>query len=185
MISSRSNTSGDDWPELCRAFYAHWDTLRGDAVMPTTERFLDNMRAGFVSTLYIADVTSLGSIVRFQGSELERRWGADLTGQEMAAHRPPVLRQQLHNVMNTVAAFPCGYFSISGFLSSLNRPMVVHTLRLPLAVQPGRPYRTVNFTTQYDSLGEQEFAATFETRHSAWFDIGAGTPGQPPLKMGL
>jgi hypothetical protein len=142
------------------------------------------MDAAFVSNLYIADVTSLGSIVRYQGSDLERRWGVDLTGQEMAAHRPPAIRQQLHNVMNIVAGFPCGYFSASRFLSSLQRQVDVYIVRLPLSAQPGRPYRTVNFTAQDDGLSDREYAAFgFETVHSAWFDIGAGIPAAPPEKM--
>lgn len=52
-------------------------------------------------------------------------------------------------------------------------------VRLPLAVQPGRPYRVVNHAAQYEVLGEAEVAShDFETLSSFWFDVGAGVPGQ-------
>lgn len=173
-----------DWPESCRAFLDHWRAVRGDEIMPTSEHFLDVMPAAFASRIYIADVTALDSVVRYQGGEFEKRWGVDLTGQEMAAHQPQALRAQLHHIMNVVAGYPCGYFSVSRFLSSHQRLLEVWMVRLPLAVQPGRPYRVVNFAAQHEVLGDAECAAHgFETLSSTWFDIGAGVPGPPPERL--
>ena len=172
------------WPESCRAFFDHWRAERGDEIMPTSEHFLDVMPATFVSRIYIAEVTALDTVVRYQGSEFEKRWGVDLTGQEMAAHQPQSLRAQLHQIMNVVAGFPCGYFSNSRFLTSRQRLLEVWMVRLPLAVQPGRPYRVVNYAAQHEVLGEAEVALhEFETLASTWFDIGAGVPGQPPGRL--
>lgn len=181
---SDEKTLKTDWPGACSDFYDHWKALRGAAIMPSTERFLDAMPAQFVGGLYIADVTAQSAVVRFQGSALEKRWGADLTGQEMAAHRPRSLRVQLHEVMNTVASHPCGYFSWSRYVTSLQRLVDVHIIRLPLSIQAGRPNRTVNFTVQAYVLGPEEFAAeNFESMHNTWVDIGAGLPATPPKRL--
>jgi hypothetical protein len=182
MSSSSSPTA--DWPVQGRAFYEHWRALRGAALMPSSETFLDAMPAAFVSALYISDITPSATIVRFQGGGLEKRWGMDFTGGEMAADQPAALRAQLHWNDSRVATHPCGYFARTRYVTTDERPVEVWIIRLPLAVQPGRPPRTVNFTVQDEVLGDKEFASgSLQTLHNAWLDIGAGVPATGPEKL--
>jgi hypothetical protein len=160
-----------------RAFYEHWCKLSGTAPMPSSETFLDAMPAAFVSALYISDVMPAKTIVRFQGVGLEKRWGRNFTGREMADGQAAGLRQRLHRIDKLVTGHPCGYFSWTRYITTDQRPVEVYIIRLPLAVQAGRPPRTVNFTVQDEVLGDKEFASdTLQTLRNAWVDIGAGVP---------
>jgi hypothetical protein len=182
MSSASSPTA--DWPDQGRAFYEHWRALRGAALMPSSETFLDAMPAAFVSALYISDIGLSATIVRFQGAGLEKRWGVNFTGREMAADQSAALRGRLHRVDSLIATHPCGYFSGTRYVTTDERPVDVWIIRLPLAVQPGRPPRTVNFTVQDEVLGDKEYASgSLQTLHNAWLDIGAGVPGTEPEKL--
>ncbi len=170
-----------NWPDPVRAFYDHWCALRGAALMPRSETFLDTMPAAYVGTLYIADITPSATIVRFQGLEVEKRWGVNYIGREMGAGQPASLRESLHRVDSAVATHPCGYFALTRYVTTDQRPVEVCIIRLPLAVQPGRPPRTVNFTVQDDVLGDKEYASgTLQTLRNAWIDIGPGVPDATP-----
>ncbi len=170
-----------DWPEQMHAFYAHWRALRATALMPRSETFLDAMPAAFVGALYISDITPGVTIVRFQGAALEKRWGVNYTGREMSAGQPAPLRASLHRVDSAVANHPCGYFARTRYVTTDQRPVDVCIMRLPLAVQPGRSPRTVNFTVQDEVLGDKEFASgTLQTLRNAWIDLGAGVPEGAP-----
>jgi hypothetical protein len=181
MSSSSSRATAADWPDQMHAFYEHWRALRGAALMPGSETFLDVMPATFVGALYISDIMPVVTIVRFQGAGLEKRWGVNYTGGEMSAGQPAALRQRLHRIDKAVANHPCGYFAHTRYVTTDQRPVEVRIIRLPLAVQPGRPPRTVNFTVQDEVLGDKEFASgTLQTLRNAWIDIGAGVPDAAP-----
>jgi hypothetical protein len=181
MSSPSSRATVADWPDHMRAFYEHWRALCGAALMPSSETFLDTMPAEFVGALYITDITPAATIVRFQGAALEKRWGVNFTGLEMGAGQPIELRARLHRVDSAVANHPCGYFALTRYVTTDQRPAEVCIIRLPLAVQPGRPLRTVNFTVQDDVLGDKEYASgSLQTLRNAWIDIGAGVPAMAP-----
>ncbi|MBY0509905.1 MAG: hypothetical protein K2P94_07100 [Rhodospirillaceae bacterium] len=164
-----------------RAFYEHWRALRGSVLMPGSDIFLDTMPAAFVGALYISDITPEVSIVRFQGAGLEKRWGVNYTGREMSTGQPASLRAALHRIDRAVADHPCGYFARTRYVTTDQRPVEVCILRLPLAVLPGRPPRTVNFTVQDEVLGDKEYASgSLQTLRNAWIDIGAGVPDAAP-----
>lgn len=169
------------WPGPCRGFWRSWAALSADGAIPSSERFLDAMPARFLSNTYIVELTAEMMRVRFQGTGLVDRWRIDFTGGEMLAHQSQKMRDSMRRVMSTMGAHPCGYYALSRYLSSLERPLESHVVRLPLAVQAGRPPRTATFSLQTEPLDLQESVIlAFETVENAWLDIGHGVPARPP-----
>ena len=178
---ARSLNLGRNWPQECRAFVEHWNTVRGDTLVPPTETFLDSMSGRFASRLYITELMPTASVVRYLGTELAQRWGSDLTGQEILADRPAAVRARLRKIMAAVSGHPCGYFATSLFLSTNDRTHAASLVRLPLAVQPGRPARTVTYSEpEIGFVKDPAPIRRFETLESAWVDIGAGVPSEAP-----
>ena len=104
-----------DWSEKCAAFLAHWLALRcGDALMPTTEDFLDQMPAWAAPDAYVMDVHPDTAILRFLGTNLVRNYGFDLTGQSAAAKCSDPLQARFLDLMAGIVTQPCGnYYRIA------------------------------------------------------------------------
>ena len=60
-------TLGPDWSSGVQAFMDHWHVLRGEAPLPTSERFLDGFSPTYISRCYIAEFVGDGAVVRFHG----------------------------------------------------------------------------------------------------------------------
>lgn len=68
---------GPGWSSSIQAFIEYWHLLRGDALLPTSERFLDEFSPAYISRCYIVEFAGEGAIVRFHGTELAEHWGSD------------------------------------------------------------------------------------------------------------
>ena len=175
---------GVQWAPQIGAFVAHWKTLRAGAIMPTSAHFLDNPAAPFATNSYIAELTSEGAIVRYQGSDLVERWMRDFTGVELHQGRNPVFKAHSLSNMTCVANQPCGYLLQLSFSTSTGRKMGADLVQLPLSVKPGKPRRIVCFTQPNLEREWQETIAKYlETHRGEWIDLGAGVPDAPPQAL--
>jgi hypothetical protein len=174
-----------EWSSECWALYEHWLALRDCALLPTSERFLDTLPPRFTSSMYILEVKEDELLLRFQGSALVERWGADRTGLDIAAHRSEVFRKNVRALMASIVKQPCGYHSHSTYSTSRGRMMDAHYIGLPLAVQAGRPLRMLAYTCEYTLLKQGEGAwDQFQILEHGWIDIGAGVPQEMPAVLG-
>jgi hypothetical protein len=174
------------WSAECYAFVEFWKSLRGDALMPTTEDFLDRMSPRFVRASYLVDVLADRTVIRFQGTELNERWGLDATGQDLSMGRSKTMQARMVALLEVLAAQPCAYVCRSAYVTSRARPIETAIVCLPLAVKPGRAPRTVSFTTEVVALDDGEVAWNrFDMLEHGWLDIGAGVPDEPPVLLGM
>lgn len=174
----------DYWaPEVC-AFAAHWRAMREGALMPTSEHFLDHPSAAFAACTYIIEMTVAGAIVRYQGSELIRRWMRDFTGQELHDGRAPNFKTRSLANMCQLVAHPCGYLVRLSYSTSTGRKMASDLIQLPLAAKAGRAPRLVCFAhTDIERVWQETVAKYVETHRGEWLDIGSGIPAAPVMDL--
>ncbi|MBY0509910.1 MAG: PAS domain-containing protein, partial [Rhodospirillaceae bacterium] len=127
------------WSDDCRAFIAHWAQLRGDAILPTTETFFDHATGQFAPYLYVVELTDDVALVRFQGTVLDERWAAQLTGKDLHEGMPATLRRRSLSNMRRIVSQPCGYIARNAYATSLGRTVTADLVQLPLAARDGRP----------------------------------------------
>jgi hypothetical protein len=172
-----------DWSQACRDFLAHWLTLRKGAPIPATEDFFDSAEPCFAPALYIVELVGDAAIVRLQGSELELRWNAYITGYDLHAGMPGPMRAKSLANMRHVAGVPCGYLARNSYQTSLNRTVTSDLIQLPLGVKAGRPPRVVCLTVMDRDEIWEETVSNFKTHALGWIDLGAGVPPAPPLDL--
>ncbi|MBY0511777.1 MAG: hypothetical protein K2P94_16685 [Rhodospirillaceae bacterium] len=174
----------EPWSIEIGAFAAHWRSMREGAIMPTSERFLDQPSARFAANSYILDLTDEGAMVRYQGAELIERWMRDFTGKELHEGRHPTFKARSIANMHQVAGVPCGYVVRLTFSTSTGRKMRSNLLQLPLGAKPGRPPRIVCLASLEEARAYDETVAKYLETHSAdWVDLGAGLPDGAPLDL--
>jgi hypothetical protein len=169
------------WSQKCWDFLEYWKSLRGGALMPTSETILDTLPGKFVSAAYIVELTESESIVRFQGADLLTQWGVDRTGQDIGSHRSSKLQATILAINRTIVEHTCGYISQSSNTTSRGRDVDICIIRLPVAVKAGRRPRVVACVDESQMPGEREEAWNkYRVVGHAWCDIGAGVPDFPP-----
>jgi hypothetical protein len=174
---------GDLWSDDCRAFITHWAQLRGNALIPATETFFDNPEARFAPCLYVVDLTGDTALVRLQGTALDERWTARLTGKDLHDGMSATVRRRSLSNMRQIVAQPCGYLARNVYRTSTDRDVIADLVQLPLAVQAGRPPRVVCLSLMQRDDDMEETVADFHTEALAWIDLGAGVPRDPPLDL--
>jgi len=173
------------WSDECRAFVDHWAGLREEGVlMPTSDRFMDRPSSDFTPSTYIVDIENDVAVVRFQGSALEERWGASLTGQDIHGGQAARFRQRSILNMNHVIAQPCGYLAMNTYTTSYGREVTADLVQLPLSTAPGRPPRLVCYVgDDPDRSHVDKMTAFTKTIQLDWLDLGAGIPAAAPLDL--
>ena len=177
-------TPSDYWAPEVGAFAAHWRSMCDGALMPTSEHFLDHPSPAFAPCSYIVELTAAGAIVRYQGSELIRRWMRDFTGQELHDGRAPTFKTRSLANMRQLVSQPCGYLVRLSYSTSTGRKMASDLVQLPLAAKEGRAPRLVCFAhTDIERVWQETVAKYVETHRGEWLDIGAGIPTTPVLDL--
>lgn len=174
---------GASWSEACHAFVAHWAGLRASAFIPTTEDFLDKPSFRFAPYLYIVELSGDNAVVRLQGTGLDARWTAQLTGRDLHEGLPTKLKKRSLANMHHVIVQPCGYLARNVYTTSLNRSVTGDLVQLPLAAREGRPARLVCLSLMERDEDMEETVAGFHTEALTWLDLGAGVPVKPPIDL--
>jgi len=174
---------GASWSGACHTFVAHWAGLRVSGFIPTTEDFLDRPLFQFAPYLYIIELIGDDAVVRLQGTGLDARWTAQLTGRDLHEGLPTKLKKRSLANMRHVVAQPCGYLARNVYTTSLNRSVTDDLVQLPLAVREGRPPRLVCLSLMERDEDMEETVAGFHTEALAWLDLGAGVPATPPVDL--
>ncbi|MEQ8735861.1 MAG: hypothetical protein RIC29_13125 [Rhodospirillaceae bacterium] len=167
-----------------RLFLSHWMDLRGvEALLPTSEAFLDKPNPLFAPNILVLDVFDDDLIIRLQATELVERWGVDLTGQSMFNASLPMNKPDMLKNVERLMQQPCGLLSVHKTETSGGRKLIIETLGLPLSTPARKSPRMVNYSWLIDPLedGEHSEKVTVYERQE-WIDIGAGIPSEKPLK---
>lgn len=165
----------------CAAFFAHWQSLRAGALVPTVAAFVDRPSPSHAPYLFMATVDGDDIIVRLEGTALVERWGRDITGQRLFATKSEEYRRAIAENFNRVIAHPCGCYALNEYMSGRQRYVAVHVLYLPLSDAPGRPARIVGYSTETEKRSDNELLVDRRrTVEAAWVDLGAGVPADPP-----
>lgn len=169
------------WSAEIEAFLQHWQSLRGAAPMPESERFLDHAPITFMPRCYIVEIKGDVAFVRFQGSAVTEFWQRDFTGRDMHADdRGKYKARSLSNLMNIIGQ-PCGQYARFHFSTSLGGQLLSEYLNLPLAVKPGRARRVICFVKpEIQNERVEPMTRTIQSCEQQWVDIGAGMPNTPP-----
>lgn len=168
--------------DTCRRFFEHWQSLRGDAVVPTSATFLDNAQPDLAPNTYMIDRVDETVVVRLMGTGLVEKWGFDATGHVMGSAQSSDLEKAWYVNACHIIDQPCGMFLNSHFKSNQGRVSMIENIIVPLAATNGPNKSVVSYTAITDDLGYKEHPETFfDTPKIHWIDIGHGTPSIPPL----
>ncbi len=118
--------------ERCRAFYDHWDSLRGDRPYPTLSEFLDNPNVACAPCTYIVDIVGNRLNTRFFGTQLVESRGIDLTGKDYVEGQPNNIGDAIVSNVIKLIAHPCGLHAMNIFTSTKGRKFVSEVVVLPL-----------------------------------------------------
>jgi len=120
--------------------------------------------------------------VRLAGTELERRWGKNLTGLNYADVLSAPAAAITLREFEVICGQPCGSWSLRHLELQSGRRLETDTLRLPLRASDG----TVSLIlTSNGELGADGFSRADHSREvvtvvdQQFFDIGAGVPDEP------
>lgn len=166
------------------AFLEYWKSLRKPgATLVTSEDFLDAASPLFSPNVLVLDVYEDDLIVRLVATEIVQRWGYDLTGKSLFNAPLPMKQKDMLSNVHKLIDQPCGLLSVNITNTSGGRAVALETFGLPVAVQPDRPRRMVNYSWLIDPLEDGEHSedvARYERQE--WIDLGAGVPDSAPLK---
>jgi len=169
---------------MTRELLVYWQGLcRADAI-PDSAEFIDRVPSRFVPHLMLFDCLADDVLVRFHGSALIARRGADQTGQSWMANNPTLSREATLVNVWTLVRQRCGLLTLAHFVTSTRRHLRVEAFSLPLAVAAGRPPRVVNISLALDTMGYDERAMGWHGPvAAAWVDAGFGVPRDAPLPL--
>jgi hypothetical protein len=172
----------DDLEATCASFLFHWKALRGDALVPTIEAFLDRPSPAHAPWLFMAEIRGDDLLIRLEGTGLVTRWGRDLTGDKLFRDRSPDYVRKVAENYRTVLEHPCGYYALNQYLSGRGRNVRVRVLYLPLMPKPGRQPRIVGYSVELQRrpFDDESLLASRTTVEAEWIDIGAGVPASAP-----
>lgn len=117
--------------------------------------------------------------VRLAGTELERRWGRNLSGLSYSEVLSPQAVDMTHREFDAICSQPCGSWSRRRLDLRSGRRLQTETLRLPLRGKSGETDLILSCSSE---VGDGDLR-DFDERHEIvtvfeqeFFDIGAGVP---------
>jgi hypothetical protein len=117
--------------------------------------------------------------MRLAGTELERRWGKDLSGLTYAEVLSPQAVDVTHCEFEAICRHPCGSWSLRGLELRSGRRLQVETMRLPLRGKDGEISLILSCHGElspqilYQGDHPRAIVTVFD---QGFFDIGAGIP---------
>lgn len=117
--------------------------------------------------------------VRLAGTEIERRWGRQLSGLTYAEVLSAQAAEVTHCEFNAICGQPCGSWSLRHLELRSGRQLQTETLRLPLRDKNGEVNLIVscNGELSLDPLnGPDQPREIITVVEQQFFDLGAGIP---------
>lgn len=180
QLSTLEHDRAPDLVPQVQAFFEYWKGLRGAELVPTLDTWLTHLTASLAMHKFRAELHGEDAMVLFSGSALIARRGRNNTGESlygMDSRRRAAGMWNLHQA----AAHTCGVALDIHYLTTAKRPLVTHTLILPVGVLPGRMPQVIGFSVESPERQPQEVIASQGYDHIAqWIDVGAGVPPLPP-----
>lgn len=159
---------------------ATWQRLPRDGGVPSRAAFDPCEIAGILPVISLIERIGFREWrVRLAGTELERRWGRNLSGLNYAEVLSPQAFEVTHREFDAICSQPCGSWSLRRLDLRSGQRLQTETLRLPLRGKTGEislilscnseagdgDLRDVHDPREIVTMSEQEFV-----------DIGAGLP---------
>lgn len=164
-------------------FFNYWLSLCADGRIPHSRDFLANPNRSIIPWCYIFELPHDSTVrCRFMGTELVRYWQIDFTLRDLDNEFPePKQLEALRQNYLALNAVPCGMADRVTYTSLTGLKCPQEQLALPLAVDDGKPPRTVMHARPGKSVGTNDrlvHAVDLGTRQ--WVDIGFGVPDHGP-----
>jgi hypothetical protein len=157
-----------------------WLKLPRDGGVPTRAAFDPCDIAGILPVISL--IERIGAHewrVRLAGTELERRWGRDLSGLSYAEMMSPQAVDVTHCEFDAICRQPCGSWSLRRLDLRSGRRVHTETLRLPLRGRNGEISLILSCNGELGDAGVRDFDEPREivtVFEQEFFDIGAGVP---------
>lgn len=156
--------------------------MRGDTLVPSTERFLDHPNTALQSKVFIFELSSeKETTFRLMATELVDIWGGDFTGRTVEQVFSPEIAQKYLANPRTCGSDQCGVWEKGVFGNIDGREATLELLYLPLAVAPGKAPRLAGLLAKHaSSIKPARRRGIIEITNRQWIDIGAGIPSNEP-----
>lgn len=160
--------------------WAAWSALPRPGIVPTRTSFDPCAIPSILPVISLIERMAPGEWrVRLAGTELERRWGRELSGLSYAEVLSSQAVDVTHCELDAICRQPCGSWSLRHLELQSGRRLQTETLRLPLRDKHGEVALIVScngeLTPELMREPDQprEIITVFEQQ---FFDIGAGIP---------
>ena len=110
----------------------YWQSLRTGTGIPTTESFFDRVPTPIAPYLIVFERIDSDLIVRLIGTQLDERWGGDMTGKSWLRQNPHLKTANVLWNFNTIHDYPCGACALGGFVTNNGRNLSVETISFQL-----------------------------------------------------
>jgi hypothetical protein len=170
----------DRFQPASQKLWEAWSRLPRPDIVPTRASFDPCDIPGILPVISLIERVSPGEWrVRLAGTELERRWGRELSGITFAEVLSPQAVEVTHCEFEAMCRQPCGSWSLRHLELRSGRRLQTETVRLPLRDKNGVVNLIVSCNGELspDLMREtdqpREIVTVFEQE---FFDIGAGVP---------
>lgn len=182
----------DDAPAGLRLLFAHWNEIRGDALMPPRGRLDPGRMVPVLPWLQITEYRSRRHLhCRLAGTGLRDLFGFDYTGHNIIDLSPPLFQRVRAYRLASMIGQPCG--SLYGGAVPFQSGAEAETMGLALPLQPDRADGFPMLVSALVVTTEPKWVnAAWTDRdrdrpigmasHFRFLDIGAGVPSgiEPP-----
>lgn len=170
----------DRFQPASRKLWAAWSGLPRPDIVPSRASFDPCAIPSILPVISLIERTGSDEWrVRLAGTEIERRWGRELSGLTYAEMLSSQAVEVTHCEFDAICRQPCGSWSLRHLELRSGRKLQTETLRLPLRDKHGDVTLIVSCNGELgaDLLCEpdqpREIVTVFEQE---FFDLGAGIP---------
>lgn len=165
--------------DQCRAFLAHWQSLRVDGAIPTLRDFLSKPNPRLQPNVAIKDVIPPRLLrVRLFGTHLVEVAGVDVTGRDLMVFAAnETMADELWRYQHTAATRKIGIATVKLAAAASGRTIWFEDIELPLTPFPGGPPCLVcclGFVEVVDY--KDTMFKLLSHANVRWIDIGWGVP---------
>jgi hypothetical protein len=172
------------WPSDCIDFLEYWDSLREGNLIPTFEALSINLSPAMLPKTYILDLVDSGAVVRFLGTGIVERWGADFTGKNLLKFFAEDVREAAFSNYHTMVKHPCGHINNLDMVNSDGQQVQTGVIQLPLRIGKNSNAGIVGYLSLKSRFESNDLIQGAGALHSGcWLDIGGDIPATSPLSV--